>query len=226
LAERIPRWEAELWSYVSGSDGAQCPLCDSCQVRHRGGWCPSEHIEQIDELVDGRCSNPSDDDSIGCVISCRIFNLVEMLAQKYVSKKKVCYPPVPAELVSLADQQHPIEIRLVPLVAYHGAIWHLRDRWIIQLNENDEPSTRRFTLFHEVFHILAHRKATPVFRKGELKAGRFNELLAEQFATCILMPRKWVSEKCVEENDLSKIAETFGVPKSVACVRLKLLNLI
>jgi Zn-dependent peptidase ImmA (M78 family) len=149
-----------------------------------------------------------------------------MLAQQYDSIKKVCRPPVPAELVSLADQQHPIEIRLVPLMAYHGAIWRLRDRWIIQLNENDEPSTRKFTLFHEVFHILAHRKATPVFRKGALQAGRFNELLAEHFATCILMPRKWVSEKWVEENDLSKIAETFGVPKSVACVRVRLLNLI
>ena len=224
--ERIPRWEAELWSYVSSSDGAHCPLCGSCRVRHRGGWCPSDRIEQVDELVDARYSNLSDYNCIKCVISCRIFNLVEMLAQKYLRKRKVYRPPVPAELVSLADQQHPIEIRLVPLMACHGAIWRLRDRWIIQLNENDKPTTRRFTLFHEVFHILAHRKATPVFRKGELEAGHFNELLAEQFAACILMPSKWVREKWVEENDLSKTAETFGVPKSVACVRLKLLDLI
>jgi Zn-dependent peptidase ImmA (M78 family) len=149
-----------------------------------------------------------------------------MLAQKYIKRRKVYYQPVPTELALLADEQHPIEVRLVPLTAYHGAIWHLKGSWIIQLNENDAPATRRFTLFHEVFHILAHRKATPVFRKGELKAGHFNELLAEQFASCILMPAEMVRRKWVESNDLSKMAETFDVPRSVVCIRLKLLHLI
>ena len=154
--------------------------------------------------------------------------MVEMLAQKYLKEGGVRCPPVPTELVSLADEQYRIEVRLVPLMAYHGAIWHLKDGWIIQLNENDPTPVRRFTEFHEAFHILAHRKASPVFRKRgpSAKAGHFNELLAEQFATCILMPEKLVRENWEESNDLSKIAETFDVPKSVACVRLKLLNLI
>ncbi len=226
MAQRISRWESELWSYISSGDGTHCSLYGCCQVRHKGGWCPSDCVEQVGQLVDTRCSNLSDYDSIEGVMSCRKFKLLEMLAQKYLEKRNVCYPPVPTELVSLADEHHPIEVRLVPLTAYHGAIWHLKGSWIIQLNENDAPATRRFTLFHEAFHILAHRKATPVFRKGELKAGHFNELLAEQFATCILMPAKMVRGKWAESNSLSKMVETFDVPKSVACVRLKLLHLI
>ena len=131
---------------------------------------------------------------------------------------------MPTELVSLADEQH-IEVRLVPLMAYHGAIWHLKDGWVIQLNKNDPTAIRRFTEFHVAFHILTHRKASPVFRKRGLKAGYFNELLAERFATCMLMPKKWVRENREERNDLSKVVETFDVPKSAACVMVKLLHL-
>ena len=226
MTQRIPRWESELWSYISSSDGAHCPMCGCCQVKQKGGWCPSDFREQVGRLVDTRYSNLRDYDSIGRMTSCRIFELVEMLAQKYIKRRDVYYPPVPTELVSLADEQHPTEVRLVPLTAYHGAIWHLKGSWIIQLNENDAPATRRFTLFHEAFHILAHLKATPVFRKGELETGHFNELLAEQFAICILMPAEMVRRKWAESNSLSKMAETFDVPKSVARVRLKLLHLI
>ncbi|MCK4354453.1 MAG: ImmA/IrrE family metallo-endopeptidase [Dehalococcoidia bacterium] len=226
MTQRIPKWESELWHYISSNDGTQCPLSGYRHAKQKGGWCPAACMEQVCRLVDSRYSNVEDYDSIERPTSCRIFELVEMLAQKYIKRRKVYHPPVPTELVSLADEQHPIEVRLVPLTAYHGAIWHLKGSWIIQLNENDAPATRRFTLFHEIFHILAHRKATPVFRKGELKAGHFNELLAEQFAISILMPAEMVRRKWAESNSLSKMAEIFDVPKSVACVRLKLLHLI
>jgi Zn-dependent peptidase ImmA (M78 family) len=155
-----------------------------------------------------------------------MFNLVEMLAQKYLKKGKVHYPPVPTELVSLADEHYPIEVRLVPLVASHGAIWYLEDSWVIQLNKGDSPATRRFTLFHEAFHILAHRRAAAGARKPVLATPHFNELLAEQFAACILMPSKLVREAWAKVNDVSKLAEIFAVPKPAACFRLKFLHLI
>ncbi len=226
MTQRICRWESELWSYISSSDGMHCPLCGFCEAKQNGGWCPSDCMEQVGRLVDTKYSNLRDYNSIERVTSCRIFELVEMLAQKYLKRRKVYYPPVPTELVSLADEEHPIEVRLVPLMAYHGAIWHLKGSWIIQLNENDTPATRRFTLFHEAFHILAHRRATTVFRKRGVETCCFNELLAEQFASCILMPAGMVRRKWAESKSLSKMAETFDVPKSVVCARLKLLQLI
>ena len=216
--DRIPGWEAKLRCYISSGDGLRCPLCSRCQVRQGEGWCPSDRVEHLDQLanIDYHC----------IVISCRIFKLVEMLAQKYLKKGKVHCPPVPTELVSLADEQNPIEVRSVPLTAFHGAIWCLKDSWVIQVNKNDPPATTRFTLFHEAFHILAHRRATPVFRKRGLESGCFNELLAEQFAACILIPAKWVRKEWVKVNDLSKVAKIFDVPKPVACFRLKFLQLI
>ena len=32
----IPRWEAELWSHVSGGDGMRCPLYETTAKSERG----------------------------------------------------------------------------------------------------------------------------------------------------------------------------------------------
>ena len=230
---RIPKWEAELWSRISSGDGAGCPLYNRCRTRQRGGWCVADNADWIRQLLTSSQSGLDNHHdlvekctSMQSVTPGRMFNLVEMLAQKYLKKGKVCYPPVPTELVSLADEQYPVEVRLVPLVAAHGAIWYLEDSWVIQLNKSDTPATRRFTLFHEAFHILAHRRASAVFRKRGDDTYNFNELLAEQFAACILMPSKLVREGWLEVNDVGRLAEIFAVPKPAACFRLRFLHLI
>jgi len=156
----------------------------------------------------------------------RVFQLVERLAEDYLKKAMVHCPPVPADIALLADEKRLVEVRLLPLKAYHGAIWRLGKVWVIQLNSDDALAVRRFALFHEVFHILAHRKATPVFRKRDCESGAFNELLADTFAAYILMPEEWVKEKWAEVNDLNQMAKIFQVPKSAMCIRLKILGLI
>jgi len=45
-----------------------------------------------------------------------------------------------------------------------------------------------------------------VFRKRGTKEGSFNELLADYFATCILMPKEWVTEKWAEVKDLDRVS--------------------
>lgn len=125
----------------------------------------------------------------------RIFQLVEALANKYIRKARLSQPPVVTELIEQFDISPAIEIHPLPLKAYHGAVWRLEDEWVVQLNSEDKPARQRITLFHEVFHILAHRRATPVFRKPGIKEGLFNEMLADYFAGCILMPKEWVRDK-------------------------------
>ena len=88
---------------------------------------------------------------------------------------------------------------------------------------------QRFTLFHEVFHILAHCKATPVFKKRGTevnKGGSFNELLADYFAACILMPREWVREKWAEVKDLDSMTKIFEIPKPIMWIKLRQLGLV
>jgi hypothetical protein len=225
---KIPRWEAELWSHVGGGDSIHCPLHSRCPVRKQGGWCPDDNKERLNQLLAGRKFNPRDYDFIEDVTKeCgRLHQLVEMLAQKYLKMGGVHRPPVPAGIIKLFDQQHAIEVRQVPLKVYHGAIWSRNDEWVIQIKDNDAFATRRFTLFHEAFHILAHCRTSPVFRKRGSILGSFNELLADYFALCALMPREWVRQKWTEVEDLNRMAEIFAVPKSAMCIRLRQLGLI
>jgi len=225
MVANTPRWESELWSYVSSGDGMRCPLYSCCQVRQKGGWCPDDYKERLNHLLDNERFNLSNYDFIKCGTCGRMFKLVEMLAQRYLKGGRFGCPPVPTELLSLADKQHTIEARLLPLKVYHGAIWRLREGWVIQVKD-DISASKRFTLFHEAFHILAHCGTTPVFRKRGTTQGSFNELLADHFATCILMPREWVKEKWAEVEDLGRMAEIFDAPKSAMCIRLKYLGLI
>lgn len=226
---KVPKWEVELWSYVSTGDGTCCPLRNRCQRREWGGWCPDENMETINRLLDEREFNFHscdfiESEEVGGI--CRLCQLVERLAQKHLKMGKVCSLPVPTGIVSLADEQRCIEIHTLPLKAYHGAIWRLKEGWVVQLRDGDTPAGRRFALFHETFHILAHCRGTPVFKKRGLEQGSFNELLADYFASCILMPREWVKEKWTEIKDLDRMAEIFAVPKSALCIRLKWLGLI
>ena len=227
-AEKTPRWETELWSYLSKGDGTRCPVYDQCRVRKRDGWCPDDNRERLNQLFDEKKFDLNSYDFIKSEAQGpgRLHQLVEKLAQKYLKMGRDRCPPVSTELVTLFDQEHNVEVYQLPLKAYHGAIWQQKDGWVIQVKDSDAVPTMRFTIFHEAFHILAHCKATPVFRKRGSILGSFNECLADYFALCTLMPREWVVEKGAEVEDLDKMAKIFAVPKSAMCIRLRQLGLI
>ncbi len=240
---RIPEWESELWSYVSSGDGANCPLYHKCHVRREGGCYISDSnkdIQNICRLIDADTDADEAEaeaalspawGGIGC-FRCdrpgRIFQLATMLARKYLEKAKVHSPPVPTSIISVADDNRPIEVHQVPLKAYRGAIWRLNDRWVIQLRSADTLARQRFTLYHELFHVLAHCRGTPVFRKIGTHDGsfNFNELLADNFASNVLLPSDWVKRKWPKVKDLNRMAEIFAVPRPVMFLTLRLLHLI
>ena len=224
-AERIPRWESELWFLISNGDGKHCPLYSHCRIRQRGGWCADDNSEHLNWFDDKRFYFGSFD-FIKSGTCYGEFKLLEMLAQRLLKEGRISGPPVPTELILLSDSQCPIEVRLLPLKTCHGAIWRLEEGWVIQLKEDDTAATRRFVLFHEAFHILAHGKTTPVFKKIGTDKGSFNELLADFFAAFLLMPEEWVKVKWAEVHDLNQMARIFDVPKPAMCVRLKRLGLI
>jgi len=232
MERKTPRWESELWSYLSSGDGVHCPVYESCQLRLSGIWCLSDHQEYYEarnELLDDDLADPSGIrfKFSSCPESGRIFELVKGLANRYQVEAGIDRVPVSADLITQADDNLPIEVRQVPLKAYHGAVWQLSDYWVVQLNSNDTQARQRFTLYHEIFHILAHCKATPVFRKtSRSREGSFNELLADHFSAVILMPGEWVKKIWPEVKDISQMAAIFDVPKPVVWFALKRLRLM
>jgi hypothetical protein len=229
MAAEIPKWENELWSYVSSGDGEHCPLRTHCQTKLACGWCPDENKERLNQFLEQDEATLHSCDFIETNIggqTGRLFLLTELMAQKYLKIGGVRCPPVPTALIRLIDQKGITEVRPVPLKAYHGAIWRPKEGWIIQVKADDTPPMKRFTLFHEAFHILAHCRTSPVFRKRGAIRGSFNELLADYFSICILIPRQWIKEKWAEVKDLDRIAEIFDAPKSAMCIRLRQLGLV
>jgi hypothetical protein len=234
-AGKTPSWEAELWSYLSQGDGTNCPIYHSCDLRLNGEWCLSEHEEYyqlMNNFLDGEAPDLTDPASIefefrGCQHIGRIFNLVRRLAVRYQTEGGIDRLPVPSDLITHGGDGRPIEVRELPFKAHHGAIWRLNECWVIQLNSNDTPARKRFTLYHEIFHILAHCKATPVFKKtSSSPQGSFNELLADHFAAIILMPEKQVKQIWAEVQDINQMATIFDVPRPLVWFALKHLSLI
>ncbi len=235
MERKTPRWESELWSYLSVGDGTHCPMYSTCQLKGHSVKCYSEnevYIKSISEFIDKDELEP-DNQAVGnfgfsaCPRSGRIFLLVRKLANKFLEKAGVDRLPVPTDLITRTDDGLPIEVRQVPLKAYRGAVWKLHGCWVVQLNSHDSPARQRFTLFHEIFHILAHGKATPVFKKaGNYKEGYFNEMLADHFAAICLLPEKLVKETWPRIKDVNRMAAIFEVPKPVTWLTLKHLSLI
>lgn len=231
---RTVEWETELWSYLDNGDGLHCPLYKSCQLRRRGNRCLSTDIEFADRihsfLDNDFISGAFDCDHSElplCMGTAEIFELVRRLANKIRDNNNPGRLPVPAELIKKGRFNRPIEVRLVPLKAYHGAVWRLKNSWVIHLNNKDTSARRRFTLYHEIFHILAHSEANPVFKKApDKREGVFNELLADHFSACMLMPKQLMERKWQELKDVKQMAAIFDVPESVMYCGLKFTRLI
>jgi hypothetical protein len=235
MEKKTPRWESELWSYLSSGDGTHCPMSASCRLKKDGILCLSDdenYIKLINEFTDDdeiELTNPA---SVSleipvCPGSGRIFQLVSKLAHKLLEEAGIERPPVPTDLITHADDNLPIEVRKVPMKAYRGAVWRLSNCWVVQINSNNSSARQRFTLYHEIFHILAHNKATPVFKKvGCGLEGSFNEILADHFSGACLVPGKWVKELWPEVKDVGRMAEIFNVPRPIVWFALKHLSLI
>jgi hypothetical protein len=229
MAAKIPKWEAELWSYVGSGDGEHCPLSSHCQTKLACGWCPDENRKRLNQFLEQDEATLQSCDFMETNIggqTGRLFLLVELLAQNYLQLGGVQRPPVPIALIGSIIQGGITEVRYLPLKAYHGAIWHPKDEWIVHLKADDTFGMKRFTLFHEAFHILAHCRCTPVFKKRGLEQGSFNELLADYFAICLLIPRQWIRETWAEVKDLDRVAAIFDAPKPAVCIRLRQLGLV
>jgi hypothetical protein len=235
MERKTPRWESELWSYLCSGDGTNCPVYPSCHLRGDNVRCFGEnekYFKLMNEFVDEdepelNTLSISKFEFPKCHRSGRIFRLVGRLANRYQEEAGIGRLPVPTDLITQDCNHLPIEVRRVPLKANHGAVWQLSDCWLVHLNSNDTPARQRFTLYHEIFHILAHYKGTPVFKKtGHSHEGAFNELLADHFAGVILTPPELVRKTWPEVKDISQMAAIFNVPKPVLWIALKGLRLI
>ena len=159
---------------------------------------------------------------VGPSCQCMLLQLLDLLACDWISRAEIKEPPAPGDLVGLADAARQVTIGEIRLKACHGATWSFSDEWIILLNAQDGSSVRRFTLFHEGFHICA-REAWPGTTRG--KRRYLIEMLAELFAVCLITPVIWLESQWNSSRDVNQMAEIFSCPVEIVSFRIRQLGL-
>jgi Zn-dependent peptidase ImmA (M78 family) len=149
--------------------------------------------------------------------------VAEAQAERLLRLSSATAPPVSEDIIpGLAD----IRIERTPLGTVHGAVRRIDKQWLIMLNERDSRGRQRWTLAHELKHILDHPFETILYPK---RGGR--DELAEQacdyFAACLLMPRRWLRQAWNSETrETHTLARLFGVTPQAVTVRLLQVGLI
>jgi predicted transcriptional regulator len=102
-----------------------------------------------------------------------------------------------------------------------------RSRWVIALNEDDHPTRQRFTLAHELKHVLDNPFIEVLYpgRDGKPSATRA-EAICDYFAACLLMPRPAVKALWgLRHQRVDDLAAHFGVSRAAMGLRLHQLGL-
>jgi Zn-dependent peptidase ImmA (M78 family) len=101
--------------------------------------------------------------------------------------------------------------------------WH-EGRWIIGINKNNSHARRRFTLCHELKHLLDATRDKITYRDID-EAQR--EQIANYFAACYLMPKMWVRRAWTGGiQDPEALAGLFKVSTEAMTTRLTYLGFI
>lgn len=209
---------------LAEGEHCQCRAEDSCS-RAGSEWCHRLSTKG-NNPIPGLLPRP---DALRCLYSdrpacCWVLATVETLASEHLAEARISRPPVPSELINIFDKSSKVEVRLVPLKTIHGAVWLLGGEWVIQLNARDSRRRRRYTMFHEAFHI-AYRIISPAFKETKLNHIPFTEVLADHFATCLLMRKEWIEKCWPRVQDLRVMADIFDVPIHQMRKRLNQLGL-
>lgn len=132
--------------------------------------------------------------------------------------------PTPFDLL---DGLHRFKVVLEELPTSGSSHW-TDAQWLIALNRGDHPNRQRFSLFHELKHVIDHHGRGYLYPPERwMTASRKAERCADVFAACVLMPKRLVkSHFFAHSQDPGVLAEHFEVSAEAMRVRLTDLGLI
>lgn len=144
------------------------------------------------------------------------------LADRLVSAVDELGGGVPVDLQQIADALGVSQIARTSMVEDGRTTWD-DGRPRIELRSDRSAQRSRFTLAHEIGHILIARDETVARRTHQLE-GDDVEKLCDWIAASILMPRRWIAEYARRDRYnlslLRLIANKADVSLSAAAVRL------
>lgn len=155
--------------------------------------------------------------------------VIERQTTRLLKLAGVFGPPVPIEEIIRALPR--IEIKAPhPDLPTSGRTQWTGSRWAIMVAA-DEPRVRqRFSLAHELAHVVYHPlsdRSLPAISEKQMAETRL-EQACEYFAACLLMPRVWMKRAYYEGgiDDLPGLARLFNVSWVAMEIRLEQLGLV
>ena len=122
-----------------------------------------------------------------------------------------------------------VHIEDVADLGVSGATRRVGDLWIILTNRNEASVRQRFTIAHEIKHILDDQAVTHLqkHRQGTGHPSWLTERICDYFAACLLMPRMWVKRAWTTgTQDEADLAKLFNVSVDAIRIRLQQVGLI
>lgn len=162
-------------------------------------------------------------------------NEAYVLAEKQASKllQLLNIERVPVD-VALIAQLPKIEVRVQPrhrMPNLAGFSQWSNGRWLVVINQDNVEGRRRFTLAHELKHILDHTTGNVAYATlgggDKKKRERLIEQICDYFAACVLMPSTVVKKAwCSGIQDIQTLALHFKVSAAAMKVRLTYLGFL
>ncbi len=139
-------------------------------------------------------------------------------AEAILATFRIYEPPVPESLVNkIFGNAHILYLQLDESIYGFSYRDKTTDRWYILINNIFSQEIQRFTLFHELYHIL---NGKPGYSKGTI-LGNIEEFYADLFSANLLMPYNWFIREWEKTHDIKKMAEIFRVSERAVEIRLK-----
>ncbi len=151
--------------------------------------------------------------------------IAELQANRLLELFEVMGPFVPTEIVTELPR---ITIRNASDMPVSGSAHWEEGHWVITLNSAEGNVRRRFSLMHEFKHVLDHTTKSYLYGDPQTdpEAAARAERAADQFAACVLMPKRWLKREWFGSGqNLSISAMRLGVSTRALSVRLHYLGL-
>lgn len=151
--------------------------------------------------------------------------VAELQANRLLERAELSGPPTPASIVTALPH---VAVDYLAGVPVSGSTHWTGATWMIVLNASEIPSRQRFSLCHELKHILDHPAREVLYTRLRPVEGKDGaEAVADFFAACLLMPKMWVKRAWTTGvNDVGKLAFLFEVSPAAMRVRLVWLGLL
>lgn len=152
-------------------------------------------------------------------------SIAEHQALRLLELAAVHEPPVPERLITELPR---LDVRRLSPFPTSGATDWVHGRWVVVLNGAEPVTRQRFSLAHELKHILDHPFAGQLYGAMDPRDRQsWIEQICDYFAGCLLVPRPWLKRAWAKESQhVGTLARRFRVSPAAMTTRLSQVGLV